>query len=226
MRWSDLIDRGVSARAIALADRAASETAAGRPTYPSRENIFRALRLTTPDNLKICVVGQDPYHTPGQADGLAFSTPDGHPIQPSLRNIYRELRDDVGVEAPESGNLERWAREGVLLLNTSLSVYRASPGSCLDWGWFEFTHAVFEAALTLPRPVVFLMWGAKAVDFLSDVDFARHPDKLAICSSHPSPFSAERGTRRCPAFIGSRPFSRANRFLAERGATPVNWSLT
>ena len=225
MRWSDLIEPTITKKAYELADRAAQETALGNTTYPPRDAIFRALRLTTPDNLKICVVGQDPYHTPGQADGLAFSTPDGHPIQPSLRNIYKELRDDLGIESPENGNLEKWAAEGVLLLNTSLSVYESRPGSCIDWGWDEFTHAVFAAALELQKPVVFLLWGAKAINFLADVDFASHPDKLAICSSHPSPFSADRGTRRSPAFLGSRPFSRANTFLVEHGVAPVNWSL-
>lgn len=225
MRWSSLLPQELNDKAYALAERMRTEFEDGEDIYPPRKKIFRALQLTTPDNLKICVVGQDPYHTPGQADGLAFSTPTGRSIQPSLQNIFKELQDDLGLTPPQYGDLSRWAEQGVLLLNTSLTVYRGRPGSCLDWGWDEFTRAVFMGALELPKPVVFMLWGAKAMNFLAGANFDAHPDKLAICSSHPSPFSAARGTSRCPAFLGSRPFSRANRFLTDHGVAPVDWNL-
>lgn len=222
MTWPELLSQDTLALAGNLAARAQYEREAGKRICPAQENLFRALDLTPPDSLKICIVGQDPYHTPGQATGLAFATPDGAPIQPSLRNIYQELHDDLGLPIPASGNLDRWASNGILLLNTSLTVYEHQPNSHANWGWDVFTREVFRAALTLPQPVVFLLWGGKARNFVAGLDITHYPNKFAIEATHPSPFSASSGRN---AFLGSRCFSRANQYLIQAGSAPADWRL-
>lgn len=188
---------------------------------PPAENTFRALTLTPPETVKVCIIGQDPYHTPGAANGLAFSINKGRPIQPSLQNIFKELRDDVKCPIPDNGDLTPWAKQGVLLLNSVLTVTAGSPNSHKDWGWQEFTGHVFDICLNkLPQPIVFILWGANAQRIAADVDWTTHPNKMLIKSSHPSPMSADRG------FFGSKPFSRANTFLTQHGVTPINWDLT
>ncbi|MBL8890804.1 MAG: uracil-DNA glycosylase [Planctomycetaceae bacterium] len=182
--------------------------------FPPAAAVFRALELTPREDVRVVILGQDPYHGAGQADGLAFSVPSGVTRPPSLRNIFRELQDDLGVSIPPSFELSRWARQGVLLLNTTLTVRQDAAGSHRGFGWEMLTDLVIQLVNDLPVPVVFIMWGKDAEKKLTRVDRQRH---LAICSPHPSPLSAHRG------FFGSRPFSRANQFLAGHGRDTIDW---
>jgi uracil-DNA glycosylase len=224
--------------ATELEAHAQEERDNGKKLYPPQDQIFRALQLTKPEDVRVCIVGQDPYHTPGQANGLAFSIAPGNPLQPSLVNIFKELEEDVGIKKPEDGDLTKWAENGVLLLNTSLTVYEHQANSCAKWGWDKFTKSVLQAATKLPQPVVFLLWGANAQDLLNDLiscaavyEDGKHIvkenliKKAYVLSSHPSPFSATRPCRGTPAFRGSKPFSTANTLLTSMGGTPIDWSL-
>ena len=185
------------------------------PVYPPRLLLTEALRLTPPERVKCVILGQDPYHEPGQAHGLSFSVPEGMSLPPSLRNIYKELSGDLGAEPPPGGDLTLWAEQGVLLLNTTLSVYAHAAGSHRSFGWQPFTDAVISAAASLPQSVVFLLWGADAGKKAALIGGEeRH---LILRSAHPSPLSAYRG------FFGSRPFSRCNDFLTAHGETPIRW---
>ena len=219
MRWSEILGPEALAVGDALELRVRQELAAGQVLYPPVNEMFKALSVTTPDKLKVCVIGQDPYHGPGQANGLAFSVSPSAALPPSLRNIFQEYCSDLGLPYPRNGDLTPWAERGVLLLNTSLSVYKSRPNSCADWPWEDFTRAVFMKALELPQPVVFVLWGRKARDFLSGVNINAYGNKRSISSAHPSPFSANAG------FFGSRPFSRTNELLTAMGAEPVDWRL-
>ena len=224
--------------ATELEAHAQEERDNGKKLYPPQDQIFRALQLTKPEDVRVCIVGQDPYHTPGQANGLAFSIAPGNPLQPSLVNIFKELEEDVGIKKPEDGDLTKWAENGVLLLNTSLTVYEHQANSCAKWGWDKFTKSVLQAATKLPQPVVFLLWGANAQDLLNDLiscaavyEDGKHIvkenliKKAYVLSSHPSPFSATRPCRGTPAFRGSKPFSTANTLLTSMGGIPIDWSL-
>ncbi len=188
------------------------------PVYPPRRDLFTALRLTPPERVKCVIVGQDPYHQPGQAHGLAFSVLPGTRIPPSLRNIGKELQSDVGAALPEDGTLTRWAEEGVLLLNNVLTVYDSSPNSHKKWGWTAFTTRLLERLEREPRPIAFVLWGreAQGKGALVDPERSDHP-RLVLQSNHPSPLSASRG------FFGSRPFSQVNQFLSAHGAAPIRW---
>ena len=219
MRWSEILNPETLAIGDELEARTKSELAAGKTLYPPVNEIFKALSVTTPDKLKICIIGQDPYHGPGQANGLAFSVSPNVTPPPSLRNIFTEYCSDLGLPYPANGDLTPWAHQGVLLLNTSLTVYARQPNSCASWPWEDFTRAVFMKALELPQPIVFILWGRKAQNFLSGVNINAYPNKKSIASAHPSPFSASSG------FFNSKPFSRANQMLIQMGAQPVDWRL-
>lgn len=184
--------------------------------YPDMYDIYNALHYTSYENTKVVILGQDPYHGPNQAHGLSFSVQKGVAIPPSLQNIYRELQDDLGFAPPSHGYLKKWADEGVLLLNTVLTVRERQPASHRGQGWEQFTDKVIQTVNEKTEPVVFILWGrhAQAKEALLTND--RH---LVIKSPHPSPFSANRG------FFGSRPFSRANAFLQANGRTPVDWEI-
>lgn len=184
--------------------------------YPSAERVFRALELTTFRTVRVVLLGQDPYHGKGQAHGLAFSVPHGAPKPPSLRNLFRELHDDVGVPLPGHGTLTAWARRGVLLLNTVLTVREGEPASHAGLGWERFTDAVLRRVAAKRTPVVFLLLGSHAQKKATSVDLGAHP---VVTAAHPSPLSARRG------FFGSRVFSRVNVRLVEGGRDPVDWSL-
>ncbi|NLV54193.1 MAG: uracil-DNA glycosylase [Acidimicrobiales bacterium] len=184
--------------------------------YPPADEVFAALHLTPYAAVKVLILGQDPYHGPGQAHGLCFSVRPGVTIPPSLANIHAELRDDLGIEPPGHGCLEAWARQGVLLLNATLTVRAHQAASHQGKGWETFTDAVIEAVAAKPERVVFILWGASARRKRGLIDAARH---TIIESPHPSPLSAHRG------FFGSRPFSRANEALVAAGREPVDWSL-
>lgn len=229
-KWSEILPQETLCLATELEAHAQEERNNGKVLYPPQEQIFRALQLTEPEDVRVCLVGQDPYHTPGQANGLAFSIASGNPLQPSLVNIFKELEEDVGIKRPESGDLTRWAENGVLLLNTSLTVYEHQANSCVRWGWDK---SVLQAATQLPQPVVFLLWGSNAQDLLKDliscaaIYIVRENliKKAYVLSSHPSPFSATRPCRGTPAFRGSKPFSTTNQLLVDMGGTPIDWSL-
>ncbi len=184
--------------------------------FPPHEEVFAALHLTPYAEVKVLILGQDPYHGPGQAHGLCFSVPRGVAIPPSLANIHRELHDDLGIEPPGHGNLEAWARQGVLLLNASLTVRAHRAASHQGKGWETFTDRVIEAVDAKLERVVFILWGSSARRKKAFVDTSRH---AVIESAHPSPLSAHRG------FFGSRPVSRANAALEAAGREPVDWTL-
>ena len=187
------------------------------PVYPPPDQVFAALHLTPYADVKVLILGQDPYHGPQQAHGLCFSVPHGIAQPPSLQNIFAELRDDLGIEPPPHGNLEAWASQGVLLLNAFLTVRARQAGSHRSAGWETFTDEVIRAVSRKPERVVFILWGAFARRKKSLVDLTRH---VVIESAHPSPLSAHNG------FFGSKPFSRANAALAEAGRQPVDWRLS
>lgn len=184
--------------------------------YPPHDEVFAALHLTPHADVKVLLLGQDPYHGPGQAHGLCFSVRPGVEIPPSLANIFTELESDVGCARPAHGNLDHWARQGVLLLNTTLTVRARQAASHQRKGWETFTDRVIEVVNDKPEPVVFVLWGSAARKKKAIVDTSRH---TVIESPHPSPLSAHRG------FFGSKPFSRANAALEAAGREPVDWCL-
>ena len=184
--------------------------------FPPKHDIFKALRLTEYDNIKIVILGQDPYHGTGEAEGLSFSVQDGIRKPPSLRNIFKELKDDLGYTEPESGSLVKWAKEGVLLLNSLLTVEKDKPLSHKKLGWETFTDEIIKKINEKETPVVFILWGAYA---RSKKVYITNPNHFIIESAHPSPFSARNG------FFGSKPFSRANNFLISKKISPVNFKL-
>lgn len=219
--WASVLEPALATReARALGGWLRAEEAAGKVVYPPRGTRLRALELTAPDAVKVVILGQDPYHGPGQAHGLSFSVPEGVPPPPSLANIFRELEDDLGLERPAHGNLAAWAREGVLLLNNTLTVEAARAGSHARRGWEAITDAVVAAVAERDEPTVFILWGShaqgKAARIGALAGGGRH---LILKSVHPSPLSAYRG------FFGSKPFSRANAFLENAGRGAVDWRL-
>lgn len=193
-----------------------AEKAAGKEIYPPGPLIFNALNSTPLDQVKVVIIGQDPYHGPGQAHGLCFSVQPGVPTPPSLVNIYKELKRDLNLDIPEHGYLQSWAEQGVLLLNTSLTVERANAGSHAKQGWQFFTDRVIEVVSERQDKLVFLLWGSHAQSKQRLIDATKH---LALRSPHPSPLSAHRG------FIGNGHFSRCNQFLTQNGQQPIDWRL-
>jgi uracil-DNA glycosylase len=193
-----------------------SERAAGKAVYPAEGLIFAALARTPLSRVRAVILGQDPYHGPGQAMGLSFSVPHGIPCPPSLRNIFKELEADIGSPAPQHGCLLDWADRGVLLLNAALTVEAGKAGSHARAGWHRFTDRVLHAVNARQAPVAFLLWGNHARSKAPMLDAERH---LVHVSEHPSPLAAYRG------FFGSRPFSKANAFLQARGTAPINWHI-
>lgn len=185
--------------------------------YPPKEDIFNAFHFTTYAKTKVCIIGQDPYHGPGQAHGLSFSVKPGVPIPPSLLNIYKELNADLGYAIPNHGCLKKWACQGVLLLNAVLTVRCGQATSHRNMGWETFTSQMIETLNQRVEPVIFILWGRDAQNKSSLITNPQHP---IIKSAHPSPLSAHRG------FFGSHPFSKANALLESRGATPIDWEIT
>ena len=186
--------------------------------YPPREALFAAFRMTPPEAVRVVILGQDPYHEPGQANGLAFSVKPGVKLPPSLRNILTELQADCGVTPPESGDLTAWARQGVFLLNSSLSVEAGKAASHQAFGWQTFTDAAVRAVAALPQPVAFALWGGHAQKKAAIAADSPYP-RLVLQAPHPSPLSAYRG------FFGSRPFSKINAFLESAGSRAIDWRL-
>ncbi len=192
-----------------------SEKAAGKVIYPPGRLIFRAFELTPLSEVKVVILGQDPYHGPGQAMGLSFSVPDGVPAPPSLKNIFKEIEDDLGIRMSGDTNLESWARQGVLLLNSVLTVQAGLAASHSRIGWQEFTDAVIRCISERCRGVVFLLWGRYACEKASLIDTSKH---VVLTAAHPSPLA--RG-----AFFGCKHFSMTNSILVREGKTPINWQL-
>lgn len=184
--------------------------------HPPADEVFAALHLTSYAATKVLILGQDPYHGPGQAHGLCFSVRRGVPIPPSLRNIHTEMQSDLGLDPPRHGNLEAWAHQGVLLLNATLTVRSGQAASHHGRGWETFTDQVIRAVSAKPERVVFILWGANARRKKPLIDLSRH---VVVESAHPSPLSAHNG------FFGSRPFSRTNAALIEAGREPVDWRI-
>lgn len=192
------------------------EYKAGKTIYPKGDEYFAALNLTPLDKVKVVIVGQDPYHGPGQAHGLCFSVRDGVRFPPSLLNIFKELNADVGVAIPKSGSLTKWAEQGVLLLNAVLTVEDGKAAAHAGKGWEQFTDKIIHVLNEEKESIVFILWGSYAQKKASFVDRKKH---YVIESVHPSPLSAHRG------FFGTKPFSKANAYLKSKGKDPVDWSL-
>ena len=191
-----------------------SEKASGKIVYPKNADIFNALNLTPFDDVKVVILGQDPYHGPGQAHGLCFSVQENVPKPPSLVNIYKEIESDLGVKMPAKGTLTGWAQQGVLLLNATLTVEQGRAGSHQGKGWEEFTDTVIRAVNQHHEHVVFLLWGSHAQKKGAFIDRRKH---CVLQAPHPSPLSAHRG------FLGCRHFSRANAYLEENGRPAIQW---
>jgi uracil-DNA glycosylase len=194
--------------------RAVSLAYTNRKTFPAQEDIFRAFLLCSFDQVRVVILGQDPYHGQDQAHGLSFSVPDGVKTPPSLRNIYKEMCEDIGTNMPPSGNLEHWAKQGVLLLNSTLTVEEGQAGFHQGWGWETFTDTVIQTVSDRKEHVVFILWGKFAQDKAKLIDTTKH---LVIEAAHPSPLSAHRG------FFGSKPFSKTNDYLAEHHLPKIDW---
>ena len=189
---------------------------ATKTVYPPSRDIFNAFHLTPLEKVRVVILGQDPYHEPGQAHGLSFSVKGDVAIPPSLVNIYKELSDDLGCYIPDNGDLTKWAEQGVLLLNTLLTVRAHAAFSHKGIGWERFTDAAIKAVASQDRPVVFILWGRPAQE---KRQFIYNPKHLVIASPHPSPLSAHRG------FFGSRPFSKTNQYLTANGLEPIDWQI-
>lgn len=184
--------------------------------YPDMYDLYNCFRFTPLENVKAVILGQDPYHEPGQAHGLCFSVKPGVPLPPSLKNIYKEIKDDLGITEPNCGDLTKWAREGVLLLNTTLTVREHEANSHANCGWAWFTDGVIKIVSEKCNNVVFILWGRNARSKETLIDRQKH---LVLQSAHPSPFSANYG------FFGCKPFSKTNDYLSAHGKDPIDWQL-
>lgn len=189
---------------------------ATKTIFPPRNYVFQALKLTPYHNVKVVIVGQDPYHGVGEAHGLSFSVQKGIKVPPSLQNIYKELQDDLGIPIRYDGDLTGWAKEGVLLLNAVLTVVKDTPASHRNLGWERFTDYIIKLINEKEEPVVFILWGNFAKE---KAKYITNPNHLILTSPHPSPFSARYG------FFGSKPFSKTNEFLISKGISPIHWDL-
>ena len=193
-----------------------SAKSSGTKIYPRGDQIFNAFAMTPFENVKVVILGQDPYHGDNQAHGLSFSVPHGMPQPPSLKNIFKELQSDLGIAPPPHGNLESWAKAGVFLLNSCLTVTQGQAASHSGIGWERFTDAVIDQLNNNKKHLVFILWGREARKKGAKIDRTNH---LVIESAHPSPLSAHNG------FFGSAPFSKSNSYLIQNGIPPVNWDL-
>lgn len=223
LSWRDILhDEREQPYFQELLEKIECERSNGVSIYPANSEVFNALALTPFERISVVILGQDPYHGPGQAHGLCFSVKPPVPPPPSLVNIFSELHNDLGLwsdlpkHRPSHGCLEQWARQGVLLLNSVLTVEAGKAGSHAGWGWERFTDRVIKEVNAHTRNVVFLLWGAYAQKKASFVDRNRH---LVLEAPHPSPLSAHRG------FMGCRHFSRTNEYLCSNGKTPINWDV-
>ncbi len=213
--WNPILRPELDAQYFKDLQRFVAEERSQHAVYPPKEDVFAALHLTPYADVRVLILGQDPYHGPGQAQGLCFSVRPGVPVPPSLLNIYKELHADLGCPIPKHGDLRPWATQGVLLLNATLTVRAHEAASHQGKGWERFTDAVIAAVNDKPTPVVFILWGAYARKKAVLIDTTRH---TVIESAHPSPLSATK-------FFGTKPFSRANAALAAHGTDPIDWCI-
>ena len=214
--WKNLLADCLSrpqTKALFAAAEAAYDTST---VFPPREQVFTAFELTAPEQVRVVILGQDPYHEFGQAHGLAFSVREGVKLPPSLVNIYKERQSDLGIAPSKSGDLTHWAKQGVFLLNAVLTVEDGKANSHKDLGWQDFTEDVVDALAQLPQPIAFILWGAQAQKKAKAAANSPYP-RLVLQSPHPSPLSSYRG------FFGSKPFSQINEFLKKEGETPISW---
>ena len=219
-RWAALLADELEQPYFAALCRAVTARRAAGPVYPPEADVFSAFALTPPERVRCVILGQDPYHEPEQAHGLAFSVRPGVPLPRSLRNIYKEREADLGLPPAQTGCLIPWACAGVLLINTVLTVDAGQANSHAKFGWQTFTDAVFRILWQLPQPVAFVLWGKQAqIKLERAIDAPAGGPRLVHTSAHPSPLSAKRG------FFGSRPFSQVDAFLRENGAVPISWAL-
>ncbi len=215
--WTDVLgDEKVKPYFKSILQFLSEEKAEGKTIYPPQDELFTAFKETPYDQVKVVILGQDPYHGPGQAHGLSFSVKPGVKPPPSLKNIFQELQSDLNVPIPNHGFLKKWANQGVLLLNTSLSVEAAKPQSHAKIGWTTFTDKVMEQLNNHPQSLVFLLWGAHAKNKGVGINREKH---LVLTAAHPSPFSVHQG------FWGCKHFSKANAFLIAKGREHVDWDL-
>jgi uracil-DNA glycosylase len=212
--WKEKLDEVFSAPEWESLSRFVKTEYKATKVYPAPKDIFNAFDFCPFDTVKVVILGQDPYHGTGQAHGLSFSVPNGVRIPPSLANVYKEIHTDLGIKIPESGNLEHWAKQGVLLLNATLTVRASQPGSHQKKGWEEFTDAVIRKVSDEKEHVVFMLWGNYAKAKRELIDSKKH---LVLEAAHPSPYSANSG------FFGCRHFSRANEYLQKNTITPIQW---
>jgi uracil-DNA glycosylase len=218
LTWADVLGAEKAAPYFkSILQFLAEEKAQGKVIYPPQDELFSAFKETAFEEVKVVILGQDPYHGAGQAHGLAFSVKMGVKPPPSLKNIFQELKNDLNLPVPSHGYLQKWAKQGVLLLNTSLSVEEGMPQSHAKIGWATFTDKVMEKLNEHPQPLVFLLWGAHAKNKGALINRQRH---LVLTAAHPSPFSVHQG------FYGCRHFSEANAFLKSKGREPIDWDLS
>ncbi len=214
MSWEELMKKESENGTLGPIKEKLEEAYAHSVVYPAKENLFRALDMTPMDQVKVVILGQDPYHEPGQAQGFSFSVPEKVKTPPSLVNIYKELAEEYGQPVDRSGDLSDWAEQGVLLLNAILSVEQGKPLSHSGFGWQKFTSDILRELNTLDQPIVFLLWGAQA---RKAKEFLNNPNHLVLESPHPSPLSASRG------FFHNGHFRKANEFLESHGVAPIDW---
>ncbi len=211
--WDDVLASEYSKPYFSTLLKKVEEEYKTRTVFPPKEQVYSALQSVDYDKVKVVILGQDPYHEKGQANGMAFAVNDNIPMPPSLKNIYQELENDLGFK-PQGTTLVGWAKQGVLLLNTTLTVRESSAQSHSTFGWQVFTDAIIKECNKRAKPMVFILWGANAISKKQFIS-SHH---LVLQSAHPSPLSAYRG------FFGSKPFSKANEFLKKNGQTPIDWS--
>lgn len=214
--WDKFIEREQNALYFQKMDVFLEKEYETKIIYPPAEDIFNAFKYTPLSHIKVVILGQDPYHEPNQAHGLAFSTPEGNTIPRSLSNIFKEINQEYDYEIPKNGSLEKWAKQGVFLLNTVLTVEESNANSHSDCGWQKFTDNVIKEINKQDQPIVFMLWGKQAE---KKKEFLNNPNHLVLKTSHPSPFSARRG------FFGCNHFKQANTFLKENGVEEIDWKL-
>lgn len=215
--WYDLLkDKFDSAEFVQL-QKKLNEEYHNKTIYPKAENVFNALNLVKFKDVKVVIIGQDPYHGPNQAHGLCFSVEKDIAVPPSLQNIYKELNSDLGCTIPTHGNLTKWAKQGVLMLNSVLTVQAGHPNSHKGWGWEKITSRVIELLNQREDPVIFLLWGASAREIGKNIDRSKH---YVLTAAHPSPMSANQG-----GWFGCKHFSQANEILKKLGKEPIDWQI-
>ncbi len=214
--WRALLSDILTRPEFAILSQRVDDAYERAEVYPPRQSLFTAFSLTPPEAVRVVILGQDPYHEPGQAHGLAFSVQPGVKLPPSLVNIYKERETDLGIPPSSDGCLIHWAKQGVFLLNAVLTVERGKANSHKNFGWQRFTDQVVASLANLPQPMAFLLWGAQAQRKAAAAADSPYP-RLILQGPHPSPLSAYRG------FFGSRPFSRINAFLTSQGEAPIQW---